>query len=161
MEGSSATKLRDQHSQEDQTPNASITPQQIEMTNVTSCNENQTLQQMTNVTSCNENQTLQQTTNVTSCNENQPNGEIMGHSIIIPKRKRGQRRAGNTWSMLGTLEATPPSAGIMNQATNSQASDIDAYNMMLLAEVCEQVQMKGLDELILEYERLSIERNEE
>lgn len=169
MEGSSTTKPRDQHSHMDQiphlsTPNENKTPQQIHMMNVSSCSENQTPQRTINATSCIENQTPQRTIDVTTSSENQtpqqtlvtngvlcppwaPSFEIMGHSIIIPKGKRGKRRARNTWSMLDISDATPPSANVTNPTTNRQAFDVDASNLMLLAEVCEKAQTKGLDEL--------------
>ena len=148
MEGSSTTKPRDQHTHTDQiphlsTPNENRTPQQTHMMNVTSCSENQTSQQTP-------------VTNGVLCPPWAWNFEIMGQSIIIPKGKRGKRRARNTWSMLDILDATPPSANVTNPTTIRQASDVDASNLMLLAGVCERAQTKGLDELILECKKIKL-----
>ena len=56
--------------------------------------------------------------------------------------------------MLDILDATPSDADVINPSTSIQASDVDVSNLMLLAEVCEGVQMKGLDELILERKKI-------
>lgn len=84
----------------------------------------------------------------------------MEHSIIIPKGKRGKRRAQNTWSNLHILDSTPPSANLINSTTTRQASDVDASNLILLVEVCEKAQMKGLNELILECKKFTVEEKE-
>jgi hypothetical protein len=59
------------------------------------------------------------------------------------------------------LGNTPSSANVINLTTNRQAPDVDASNLMLLAEVCEKTQMKGLDELILECKKCTVEEKEE
>ena len=70
--------------------------------------------------------------------------------IVKPKGKRGKMKAQNTWFMSDILDATPSNADVINPTTSIQASDVDVSNLMLLAEVCEKTQMKGLDELFLE-----------
>ena len=85
--------------------------------------------------------------------------ESTKHSIIIPKGRRGKRRARKTWFMSDILDATPSSADVINLTTSVQAPDVDVSNLMLLAEVCERAQMKGLDELILERKKIQHERN--
>jgi len=59
------------------------------------------------------------------------------------------------------LDDTLPSANVINLTTNRQASDVDASNLMLLAEVREKTQIKGLDELILECKKYNVEEKEE